>query len=404
MHPQRYVIIGNGVAGTTCAESLRKNDPHGRITLLSAEPYPLYNRVSLPPFLKRQASEAKVLMRTRERHAQDRIDLRLETRVMGVCAEERTVITQGGEELPYDALLVATGGRPHGLGGQGGDLHGMMNFQTLDDAKAIDARICMARSAVVAGGSYIAYELAEAFRARGLETTWVIRGPRFLRRILDGEGGRIVDALAADQRVRVLHGEEIAAVHGKDGAVTGVTTSGGQALEADIVGLGLGLTLNTEFLKGTGVRIEGGVVTDDRLCTTVPGIYAAGDVAVFYDAYTGTHSQVGTWDNAASQGRHVARAMAGGDEPYVEVPTYTTTMFHSRLRVVGATPETNPEVEAISTSDGAARTYTRLFFLHDQLVGAVAIGEMRNRKELLSLIKTRQRVRDAERPALLQAC
>jgi 3-phenylpropionate/trans-cinnamate dioxygenase ferredoxin reductase subunit len=146
------------------------------------------------------------------------------------------------------------------------------------------------------------------------------------------------------------------------------------------------------------------VVTDDRLRTSVPSIYAAGDVAVFYDAYTGMYSQVGTWDNAASQGRHVARAMAGGDEPYVEVPTYTTTMFHSRLRVVGATPETNPEVEAISAADGAARTYTRLFFLRDQLVGAVAIGEMRNRKELLSLIKTRQRVRSAERATLLQAC
>jgi len=194
---RRYVIIGNGIAGTGCAETLRKLDPTCQITLLAEEPYPLYNRVSLPPFLKLQAPESKVLMRTRERHEQNRIDLRLETRVTHVCVAERTVVTHTGKEWPYDALLVATGGRPNRLPVPGGDLHGVYNFQTLDDSKAINQRILEARTAVTTGGSYIAYELTEAFRARGLHTTWVMRGPRFLRRTLDAEGGRIVDAIAA---------------------------------------------------------------------------------------------------------------------------------------------------------------------------------------------------------------
>jgi NAD(P)H-nitrite reductase large subunit len=402
---RRYVIVGNGIAGTGCAETLRKNDPNCQITLLSDEPYPLYNRVALPPFLKLQAQEAKVLMRNRERHEQNRIDLRLETRVTMVCAEERIVLIHTGEELPYDALLVATGGRPNGLPVPGGDLHGVLNFQTLDDSKAINERILESRHAVTTGGSYIAYELTEAFRSRGLETTWVMRGPRFLRRTLDAEGGRIVDAIAADHGVRVIHGEEIAEVNGKDGVITSVITTGGQILEADILGVGLGLTLNTELLEGTGAQIHGGVMTDDRLFTGVPGIYAAGDVAVFYDSFIEAHSRMGTWDNSSSQGRLVARNMAGADEPYIEVPTYTTTMFHSKLRVVGITPEVSPEVDAIFKSDYAARTYTRLFFLHDHLVGAVAIGEMRNRKDLLTLIKTKQRLATtAEREALLEAC
>ena len=402
---RRYVIIGNGIAGTGCAETLRKLDPACQITLLAEEPYPLYNRVSLPPFLKLQAPESKVLMRTRERHEQNRIDLRLETRVTHVCVAERTVVTHNGKEWPYDALLVATGGRPNQLPVPGGDLHGVYNFQTLDDSKAINQRILEARTAVTTGGSYIAYELTEAFRARGLHTTWVMRGPRFLRRILDAEGGRIVDAIAADHGVRVIHGEEIAEVYGKDGVITHVETTGGRVLEADMLGVGLGLTLNTEFLAGTGVELRGGVVTDEKLRTNVPGIYAAGDVAIFYDTFIDGHSQMGTWDNSSSQGRLVARNMAGADETYVEVPTYTTTMFHSKLRVVGITSEVSPEVEDLVKSDYDARTYTRVFFLHDRLVGAVAIGELRNRKELLTLIKTKERLATlAERRALLEAC
>ncbi len=402
---RRYVIIGNGIAGTGCAETLRKNDPSCQITLFTAEPYPLYNRVSLPPFLKLQATEQKVLMRTVERHEQNRIDLRLETLVTHVCPEERTVITQTGEEFPYDALLIATGGTPNPLPVPGGDLHGVFNFQTLDDSKAINERILESKTAVTTGGSYISYELTEAFRSRGLETTWVMRGPRFLRRTLDAEGGRIVDTIAADHGVRVIHGEEVAEVYGKDGVITAVETSGGQVLEADILGCGLGLTLNTKFLEGTGLELHGGIVTNEKLQTNIPGIYAAGDVAIFYDTFINAHSQMGTWDNSSSQGRLVARNMAGADETYIEVPTYTTTMFHSKLRVVGITSEVSPEVESMTKSNYEERTYARLFFLHDRLVGAVAIGDLRNRKELLTLIKTKELLATpAERQAVLDAC
>ena len=402
---RRYVIIGNGIAGTGCAETLRKLDADCQITLFTQEPYPLYNRVSLPPFLKLQAQETKVLMRNRERHEQNRIDLRLETRVTAVCPEEHTVTTHTGEEFPYDALLIATGGTPNPIPVPGGDLHGVMNFQTLDDSKAINERIAESRRAVTTGGSYIAYELTEAFRARGLETTWIMRGPRFLRRTLDAEGGRIVDAIAADHGVRMIHGEEIAEIYGKDGVMTAVETSGGQVIEADILGVGLGLTLNTGFLEGTGLDLRGGVCTNEKLRTNLPDIYAAGDVAIFYDTFIDAHSQMGTWDNSSSQGRLVARNMAGADETYVEVPTYTSTMFHSKLRVVGITSEVSPEVESISKANFDARSYARLFFLHDHLVGAVAIGELRNRKELLTLIKTKERLAaPSERQAVLDAC
>ncbi len=391
---RQYVIIGNGVAGTMAAETLRKNDPSCRITLIGNEPYPLYNRVALPPFLKLKNSEEKVLMRTLEKHAERHIDLCLRTVVSKVDAEGRSVYTACGKEYPYDALLIATGGRPNPLAvpGTSEAPKGICNFQTLDDSKEILERIDDSHHAVTVGGSYIAYELTEAFRARGVPTTWLIRGPRFLRRILDETGGAIVEAIGRQHAVDFVYGEEVKEVIAQNGRVSSVVTTGGRTISADLVGVGLGLTINTEFLQGTGVACEVGVLTDGCLRTNVPGIFAAGDVAEFYDSFIDRHNRMGTWDNASAHGRLVALNMMGAEEHYIDVPTYTSTLFHSKIRVVGITPESHPHLESVSTVNMEEQTYQKLWFLEDRLVGAVAIGEMKNRKALLLAIKSKERI------------
>ncbi|WPD18205.1 NAD(P)/FAD-dependent oxidoreductase [Thermaerobacter composti] len=394
---KRYVIVGNGVAGTTAAETLRRLDPHGRVTLLAAEPYPLYNRVSLPHYLKGTVSEDKVFMRSVEQHAQRGIDLRLATRVVAVHPDERVVVTDSGEELPYDRLLVATGGRPRHLPAPGADTPGVYYFQTLDDTRAMVERLATARRAVVVGGSFIAYELAEGFRRRGLEVVWLIRGPRWLRRILDEDGGRLVDRLAREHGVEILYGEEVAAVHAAHGTVKAVTTTGGQTIEADMVGCGLGLDYHTELLAGTAVEIQGGVVTDEYLQTNVPDIFAAGDVARFFDVFIGRHNQMGTWNNAMMHGRVAAANMAGARRPYREVPVYSSGLFDSKITAIGATPENHPEVEAVSHVDWESRQYQRLFFLEGRLVGAVLIGDLRARKKIVEMITQGATVDDPNR-------
>jgi len=390
----RYVIIGNGVAGTMAAETLRKNDPNCGITLIGGEPYPLYNRVSLPPFLKLKASEDKVLMRTVEKHAERNIDLCLNTEAQRVDAQGRSVLTACGKEYPYDALLVATGGRPNRLSVPGAaEAHtGICNFQTLDDSKEILDRIADAHHAVTVGASYIAYELTEAFRARGVPTTWLIRGPRFLRRILDETGGAVVQRIGEQHEVEFVYGEEVAEVQSNEGRVSGVVTTSGRTINADLIGVGIGLTLNTEFLEGTGVAVNKGIVADGCLRTNVPGIYTAGDVAEFYDSFIDQHNTMGTWDNSSAQGRHVAVNMLGGQQPFAEVPTYTSTLFHTKIRVVGITPESHPDLDEISTVDMDELTYQKLWFLRNRLVGAVAIGEMKNRKTLLQAIKSKAEI------------
>jgi len=238
--PKRYLMIGNGASGTYAAETIRKTDADGEITLLTNEPYPLYNRVALPPFLRDEAKREKVFLRTPEQHAQKGIKLLVNTPIVSLNTAERVASAAEVSYFAYDRLLIATGGRPNPLPapGAGPDVQGIYNFQYWDDAAAIRERINTAKHAVVVGGSYIAYELAEAYRHHGLAVTWLIRGPRFLRRVLDEDGGALVDDIARSAGVDIHYGGEVAEVHSRDGQVCGITTTGGDYLQCDIIGVG----------------------------------------------------------------------------------------------------------------------------------------------------------------------
>ncbi len=395
----RFVVIGNGVAGTTAAEHLRKNSPSADVTLLAGEPYPLYNRVALPIFLKGRVQERNVMMRTREVQEARGVKLELDTWVSGICHEEQTVMTADGRAFPYDRLLLATGGVPHPLRLPGANLHGVYQFQTLDDTKDLITRCEESESAVALGGSYIGYELAEAFSHRGLQTTWIMRGDRFLRRLLDEDGGRVVDLLARDRGVDVIYNDWADDIHGENGVPTSVSTMGGRSAPADMVGYGIGLRYYTELAESIGLEVGKAIITDEYLRTTRPNVFAAGDVAEFYDVIINRHNQMGTWDNAASHGRLVAQNMLGKELVYIEVPTYVTTMFGSRLSVLGLTPESHPDLEREVQFNTVTRKYRALFFHEGKLVGAVIIGVLKGRRKLEELIKGRHPI-EGDRRAL----
>jgi NAD(P)H-nitrite reductase large subunit len=389
---RRFVVIGNGVAGTTAAEHIRKLQPDSDVALIAGEPYPLYNRVALPIFLKGRVKERNVMMRTAEIEEQRGVKMLLDTWVTAIDPEEQTVTLNGGKELPYDRLLIATGGMPRPLGVPGESLHGVYQFQTLDDTRDLITRCEESRSAVALGGSYIGYELAEAFSHRGLQTTWIMRGDRFLRRLLDPDGGRVVDLLARDRGVEVVYQDWVSAINPKNGTPGSVATVGGREFPADMVGYGIGLKYYTELAESIGIEVRKAIITDECLRTSRPNVYAAGDVAEFFDVIISSHNQMGTWDNAASHGRLVARNMLGDDQVYTEVPTYVTTMFGSRLSVLGLTPESHPELEREIQVNFETRKYRALFFYEGRLVGAVIIGVLKGRRKLEDLIRGREPV------------
>ena len=406
-HERRYVIIGNGVAGTTAAETLRKNDANCSIHLLTNEPYPLYNRVSLPRFLQGVIVEQKVMIRDHAWHEQRNIQLVTETLVTEVNTEERVIVTDKGQHFPYDALLIATGGwaNPLRVPGAEGVKH-IYNFVTLDDTKTIIERMQESRTALAYGGSFISYELCDGFAVRKLDTVWLMRGPYWLRNALDPDGGEVVDNIAKKFGVEVIHGDEIAEVIPKNGVPSYVKTRKGKEIQADMIGIGLGITLNTHLLTSTPIEVRNGIVVNEYLETNIPGVYAAGDVAEFFDAAISRHHTMGTWDNAMAHGRLVGANMAGGHQAYLDVPTYTSPLFDVNIAVVGTAESNNPELSTLARREPGEKgneNYRKLFFRENKLVGVLMIGSPKGRKKLVEIVKNQQVLETvAEREALLQ--
>jgi NAD(P)H-nitrite reductase large subunit len=406
-HDRRYVIIGNGIAGTTTADTLRKNDPNCSIHLLTNEPYPLYNRVSLPRFLQGVIVEQKVMIRDFAWHEQRNLQLITETMVTDVNTEERVVLTDNGQTLPYDALLVATGGWANPLRTPGAEgTKNIYNFVTLDDTRTIIARMLESHTALAYGGSFISYELCDGFAVRKLDTTWLMRGPYWLRSSLDPEGGEVVDNIAKKFGVHVIHGDQIESVVPNNGVPGYVKTKQGREIQADVIGVGLGITLNTQILANTPVEVRSGVVVNEYLETNVPGVYSAGDVAEFYDPTIDQYHTMGTWDNAMAHGRIAAVNMAGGHEAYIDVPTYTSPLFDVNIAVVGTAETNNPELQSIARREPGEKgneNYRKLFFRENKLVGVLMIGSPKGRKKLVEIVKNQQVIESAaEREALLQ--
>ncbi len=390
------MILGNGIAGQTCAEDLRKADADASIVMIAAERHPLYNRVALPRYLRGQVRREKVFMRTVEDYARQNLDVHFETWATEIDARAKVVRTNRGQEFGYDAILVATGGRPKPPPWPGADqVSACIGFQTMDDTDAIIEKADSAERVLVMGGSFIGYELAEgvSFRHRS-KLTWIMRGPWFLRYVLDAEGGQLCRQMGEAQGVEFITSDEVQKFSRSNGRFT-AETGHGHKVEFDLLTYGVGLDYYTEPVTGTGAELNKGIVTDSKLRTSAPDMYAAGDIAVFYDLMVERHNQMGTWDNAEAHGRVAARNMAGGNEDFFDVPTYTTTMFGSTLAVMGVTPDVQPGLESVRTFSFEEKFYRKLFFKDDRLVGAIMIGPPKGRKKLIEIMRSRQKI---ERP------
>ena len=393
---RRYVILGNGIAGQTAAEELRKIDAEASIVMIAAERHPLYNRVALPRYLRGQVRREKVFMRTVEDYVKHNLEIYFETWATEVDVAGKIVRTNRDQEFSYDALLVATGGRPKPPPWPGcDDISQTIGFQTLDDTDAIIEKADTSERVLVMGGSFIGYELAEgvSFRKKA-QLTWIMRGPWFLRYVLDEEGGQLCRQLGEAQGVEFITSDEVQKFSRMNGRFLAETVNG-KRVEFDLLTYGVGLDYYTEPVSRSEVKLDKGIVTDSKLRASAPDVYAAGDIAVFYDLMVEHHNQMGTWDNAEAHGKVAARNMAGADEDFFDVPTYTTTMFGSTLAVMGVTPDVQPGLESVRTFSFEEKFYRKLFFKNDRLVGAIMIGPPKGRKKLIEIMRSRQVI---ERP------
>ncbi len=307
----RIVIVGGGAAGFAAAEGLRRDGYQGSIVMLSDDADPPVDRPNLSKdFLAGTAQEAWVPLRAPEWYRDNAIELRLSTKVSKIDPRARDVEIADGTRIPYERLLLATGAEPIRLDMPGSNLAHVHLLRTLKDCRAIVAAAEHARRVVVIGASFIGLETAAALRTRNLEVHVAAPEKRPLEKVFGAELGDFV---------RALH-EEKGVVFHLENAVTAiepnkVSLKSGQTIDADLVVMGVGVRPRTQLAELAGLKLDHGVLVNEVLETSAPGIFAAGDIARWPDRHSGESLRVEHWVVAERQGQAAARAMLGGREP-----------------------------------------------------------------------------------------
>lgn len=361
------VIAGAGQAAAAAIRAARASGFSAPIHLVGAEPHLPYER---PPLSKDALGEtfdpASACRLPPADVAALGVTFHAGVRVTAIDARARIATLSDGTQIPYGALLIATGGTARRLGVPGGDLPGVHHLRTLEDARAIAASLSSARTVAVVGGGFIGLELASAARARGLKVVLLEREGELMSRLLPPALGAAFRRLAQAHGVEVRRDVAVEAISARDGALALATTAG--EIVADTVLVGVGLVPETDLAAMAGCEVAGGIVVDAAGRTTIDGIWAAGDCALHHAPLNGRRGRLESWQNAEEQGAAAGRSIAGDESPRTEkAPWFWTDQFGLNIQMLGV-PGTGDDV-ALSGTDGAAGAVYRT--LADERVTAV---------------------------------
>jgi apoptosis-inducing factor 3 len=327
--PAVVVIVGGGAAGHACAERLRKEGHDGRIVMLSADAAPPVDRPNLSKdYLAGKAPEEWIPLRGPEFFGEQRIELRTGVRAQSIDVAARRVILDGGEAVAWDALVLATGAEAVRLSLPGGE-HAL-TLRTLADSRAIIARAEAGKRAVVIGASFIGLEVAASLRARGVEVDVVAPDAVPLGRVLGPTVGAFVRGLHEANGVRFHLGRKPASLSGDR-----VTLDDGASLPADLIVSGVGVRPSLQLAAEAGLTVDDGIVVDEFLRTSAPGVWAAGDVARWPDARSQERMRVEHWVVAERMGQTVARNLLGQARRFADVPFFWSQHYDVGINYVG---------------------------------------------------------------------
>jgi len=335
-----YLIVGGGMTADAAARAIRAADPAGAVGLISAEPHPPYNRPPLSKGLWKGDPESGIWRGT------DTIgvDLRLGRNVTAIDVKKRAVTDERGDVVSYDKLLLATGGTPRRLP-FGGNKQ-IIYYRTYDDYRRLRELAQMGNEPLrflVLGGGFIGSEVAAALRIAGREVVMLVPEDGLGARVFPADLSRFLLTYYRGQGVDVRSGEGLAALR-QDGSKVVVKTTGGKELAVDVVIAGLGIQPNIELAEQAGLRVDNGIVVDELLRSSVPEIFAAGDVANFFNPALGIRMRVEHEDNANTMGAAAGRAMAGQGTPYTHLPFFYSDLFALGYEAVG---ELDPRLETL---------------------------------------------------------
>jgi len=329
--PDKIVIVGGGAAGLAAADMLRRRNFRGSIVMLSNDAAPPVDRPNLSKdYLAGTAPEDWLPLRPDSFYTDSGIDLRLETTVVSIDTKARNVLLEGGAAVPYDRLLLTMGAEPVRLPIPGTDQPHVHTLRSLADSRAIIGSLNGARRAIVIGASFIGLEVAASLRARQIEVHVVAPEQRPMERVLGPQLGDFIRALH-DQHGVVFHlGDTVTAIDGKR-----ATLKSRGMLEADTVVIGVGVRPRLALAEQAGLKLDRGIAVNEFLETSIPGIYAAGDIARWPDVHSQQNIRVEHWVVAERQGQTAARNMLGERERFDAVPFFWSQHYDVPINYVG---------------------------------------------------------------------
>jgi nitrite reductase (NADH) large subunit len=386
----RHLIVGNGVAGVTAAQSIVQADASAEVHIYGAEPYPYYQRPRLWQYLAGELEQEELYFRSLEWYASRGIQVHLDTQVTSLDPAEHRIRLADGSWERYDRLLLATGGRSFVPPFEGSDQQGVFALRALDDALAIKRYADQVSSIAVIGGGLLGLETARALLAPGRQVTVIEIAPHLLPRQIDVAGSQVLQARLEAMGLKVLVGSAthsiIANGHTEgdgNGRARGVRLTNGRTINAELIIVSAGIRSRVELAREAGLEVNRGIVVDDHLQTSAPDVFAAGDAA--------EHAGIvyGIIPAAIEQARVVAANMAADGSPV----TYEGTTPSTTLKVVGvdltalgdATAD-GKEYRILRYSDQASGVYKRLALCENKIVGAVLLGDVADARWLRQLI------------------
>ena len=383
-----YVIVGDGIAGSSAAETLHESEPDAEITVITDEGEALYNRILIKEFAKGRMPEAPISIHDPDWYAERDIDLQLNTHVTTVDTDGHSVETHSGDSYEYDKLLIATGGTPTQLPVDGSDAEGVEHFWTFEDARAIKEGAEAADRGVIVGAGLLGIDLAAICGAQDVEANYLMRGECWWRYALSQDGAEIIHDALREKNVTPVFDSGVDHFETDDtGHVTAAVDPNGDRYEASFVGAAIGLDFNTEFLRDTPIELDWGVVTDEHMQTNVEDVYAAGDITQFHDVLLGERARNGAWGSAKEQGSIAAQNMlAGWGEPtetFEWVSSYSITHFDFPFLSFGHPTLGEDDVER-KYSDTEWR---RVALKDSKVVGGVLIGDLAPQSKLKQLAR-----------------
>jgi 3-phenylpropionate/trans-cinnamate dioxygenase ferredoxin reductase component len=386
---QTFIIVGASLAGAKAAEELRNRGFDGRVMLIGAESERPYERPPLTKdYLRDESPREKAYVHASEFYEQHQIELETDATVTAIDPAGSSIILADGRALGYDRLLLATGAEPRRITIPGAELGGVHYLRTLADCDVLRDRLDTGGHVVVVGAGWIGSEFAASARQQGCDVTLIDPSALPNQRVLGAEIGAFYRDVHRDHGVELALGESVDAFEG-DGTVARVRTAAGRSIECDFVVVGIGVTPRVELAGSAGLEVDNGILVSERLQSSAPSVFAAGDVAYAWHPFYSERIRLEHWSSALNQGPAAARAMLGEEVSYDRIPYFFSDQYDVGMEYSGHAPRSD---QVVFRGDPAEGEFVAFWLLDGRVAAGMNVNVWDVNEHVQTLIRSRQTV------------